>query len=432
MSSRPEVRVRLPYAPIDVDFLRNDLTEFSCKHKVAASLQLLDVVVGCSSSTSNETLSFLRQELLELLWQYIPELERKQSEKSCKPVDEATALARAEERESLQAIYDHEFEVIGIDEWLVQIADGVVLRVVLPPEYPGAKPPMPSIECPEFTPPAGIIDELLEQCAGDVCVYQWAEHLRSTLDAWADGGELSISATEEALESSSSSTYIEPAARGARGQRRRGHKFSAASGDMKNSVPLHHGDLLVCGKSKFQAHAARIQSKEQAEWVYRNLLEDGKIGSANHNIVAYSFWDRDKQKLVKHTDTDREPGAGNQLAMLLEKNGAKDVFMMVSRWKPPDAPMLGADRHRNTCHVALSLLQDLQLCRPPLKSSSRPQVEEKKDSRKSLIKKSERQTREAKALVSVTVPLGSTHKQPYTTQDKASMPDVGQDVDVIQ
>ena len=40
----------------------------------------------------------------------MPELAAKESERGIQPVDEATAVARAEERETLQAIYGSEFK----------------------------------------------------------------------------------------------------------------------------------------------------------------------------------------------------------------------------------------------------------------------------------------------------------------------------------
>merc|ERR1712202_11637 len=71
---------------------------------------------------------------------------------------------------------------------------------------------------------------------------------------------------------SCASAYIEPNNRGARYRRRRGHKFSGASSDVRHAVDVHHGEPLMDRKSKFQAHAARVKSIEQVEWVHRHLL----------------------------------------------------------------------------------------------------------------------------------------------------------------
>lgn len=377
LSSRPELRVRLPRTLPDVEFLRNDLTEFSCKYRVAASLQLLEVVIVFSQDTGADVVALVREELLRLLYKYVPELVHTESERGVQPADEATATARAEEKETLQAIYGTEFEVLAVDEWRVHLFEGAALRVLLPPEYPrgGESPPTPSIECPRFTPPSGLADELLAQwSSGDVCIYQWAEHLRAALHdqqptaaASAEEGEGNNDGSRTA---SAHSTYVEPSSRGARGQKKRGHKFSAASGDSRNSVPVYHSEPLIDRKSRFQAHAARVKKMEQVEWVHRHLLSDRDISVAAHNIVAYRFRD-EKQQLVAHWDDDRESGAGKNLDLVLEKSGAEDIFMMVSRWKPEDAPKIGPDRYKNAGKVAQELLKQMQTSSPAAPSLTR-------------------------------------------------------------
>merc|ERR1711908_156635 len=92
LSARPEMRVRLPRIPLDVEFLRNDLTEFSCQYRVAASLQILDVVVVFNQGNGDDFMLLVREELFRLLCKYLPDLEDPESGRG--PVDDSTAAAR--------------------------------------------------------------------------------------------------------------------------------------------------------------------------------------------------------------------------------------------------------------------------------------------------------------------------------------------------
>ena len=36
-----------------------------------------------------------------------------------------------------------------------------------------------------------------------------------------------------------------------------------------------------------QAHAARVKTQDQVDWVHRKLLSEKEIAAASHNVVAY-------------------------------------------------------------------------------------------------------------------------------------------------
>lgn len=89
------------------------------------------------------------------------------------------AAARAEETESLEAIYGPDFEVLDEQEWRVRLGDGRAwLTVLLTPEYPEVAP-APSIHAAgDKALPAKFSSEVCEQILsefipGDGCLVAW-------------------------------------------------------------------------------------------------------------------------------------------------------------------------------------------------------------------------------------------------------------------
>ncbi|KAK6044563.1 hypothetical protein COOONC_17932 [Cooperia oncophora] len=55
-----------------------------------------------------------------------------------------------------------------------------------------------------------------------------------------------------------------------------------------DDVPtIYHGEVFTDRKSHFQAHLARVSSKEEVKLVLDRLYENSKISRATHNIYAY-------------------------------------------------------------------------------------------------------------------------------------------------
>lgn len=293
------------------------------------------------------------------------------------PTEESTELAaeaataREEERESLEAIYGSEFEVLGLAEWLVRIGEGAALRMYLPAAYPTVEPPTLVIELESCVAPPGLVEQLLEQWVpGEVCVYQWVEILRAelenVLEALPASLELEGCESDEALaqflvaedaqcdmldaEIGDACDFLPATSQ--YGQRRR--VFGNESADAQHSVEILHGEPVVDRKSVFQAHLARVSCIEQVNCVHRQLLSDKKIAAATHNIVAYRFRDEVRGVLVSDNDDDGETSAGGRLAELLSLRGVEGVFVMVTRWY--GGIQLGPERFKDINRAAQLLL----------------------------------------------------------------------------
>uniref|UniRef100_A0A183GJT1 UPF0029 domain-containing protein n=1 Tax=Heligmosomoides polygyrus TaxID=6339 RepID=A0A183GJT1_HELPZ len=117
---------------------------------------------------------------------------------------------------------------------------------------------------------------------------------------------------------------------------------------VENIVPtIYHGDVFTDRKSHFQAHLARVHSKDEVELVLNRLLENPKISRATHNMYAYRFTEIRSGREIKVHDCfdDGETGASSKMLELLEKMDASNVLVVVSRWY--GGIHLGPDRFRH-------------------------------------------------------------------------------------
>eukprot|EP00397_Hematodinium_sp_SG-2012_P054189 GEMP01065172.1.p2 GENE.GEMP01065172.1~~GEMP01065172.1.p2 ORF type:complete len:195 (+),score=45.52 GEMP01065172.1:406-990(+) len=121
---------------------------------------------------------------------------------------------------------------------------------------------------------------------------------------------------------------------------------------------IYHGPYFTEKKSTFQAHAARVQSKEDVDAVWNEITADKKVAASTHNMFAYRF-KREDGSLVADNADDGEAAAGTKLAELLDLMPCEDVFVMVSRWY--GGIKLGPLRFKIISKVAAGLLRDVGL-----------------------------------------------------------------------
>ncbi|CAL8093283.1 unnamed protein product [Calicophoron daubneyi] len=123
-------------------------------------------------------------------------------------------------------------------------------------------------------------------------------------------------------------------------------------------VDIIQGSTLVDRKSVFQAHCARVSSLAEVSSFVSTLLEDRKISTATHNILAYRIIVRGSgghpDSVLADCDDDGETHAGGRLLHLLTLSDAQNVVVMVSRWY--GGIQLGPDRFKHINNVARQLL----------------------------------------------------------------------------
>ena len=95
--------------------------------------------------------------------------------------------------------------------------------------------------------------------------------------------------------------------------------------------PLYRGPLIVERKSTFQAHVARVASREAAAEALAEALSDARVARATHNCVAFRVR-LPGGGLAADCEDDGEAGMGRRLAQLLDDMGAENVLLVVSRW----------------------------------------------------------------------------------------------------
>ncbi|KAK0404078.1 hypothetical protein QR680_017276 [Steinernema hermaphroditum] len=118
-------------------------------------------------------------------------------------------------------------------------------------------------------------------------------------------------------------------------------------------------DTVTDRKSVFQAHAARIYSKEEAMAVLDKLKENTKISRATHNIYAWIVRrpadTAGKPDYKAHDcDDDGETGAASKVLGMMFTMGAENLIVVVSRWY--GGIHLGPDRFRHINNIARSVI----------------------------------------------------------------------------
>ena len=111
----------------------------------------------------------------------------------------------------------------------------------------------------------------------------------------------------------------------------------------KNSVGKFHfveTDPIRVQKSLFVGYACRIQSQDEIDQAFQQLLSDvPKLSSTTHNIRAGSFYHDQaidektgQPRLQIYSHADGETGADKTLEYLLSVQNHANVFVNVARW----------------------------------------------------------------------------------------------------
>ncbi|KAI1712644.1 protein IMPACT like protein [Ditylenchus destructor] len=120
---------------------------------------------------------------------------------------------------------------------------------------------------------------------------------------------------------------------------------------------IFSGPILEDRKSIFQAHVARICSKEQAMEVLAQLKTNSKVARATHNMYAWRVIcssGNGKQVEQHDCEDDGETAAGSKLLHLLTMMKAENLIVVVTRWY--GGKHLGPDRFRHICNVARAVM----------------------------------------------------------------------------
>lgn len=107
--------------------------------------------------------------------------------------------------------------------------------------------------------------------------------------------------------------------------------------------------VAVDRKSVFQAHVAPVHSREGVAAALSDLLCDGKVARATHNISAFRFFHAPTSTWTCEGDDDGEDGAAYKLAVMMGHMQVQNVLVVVTRWY--GGVHLGPSRfhHINTC-----------------------------------------------------------------------------------
>lgn len=252
-----------------------------------------------------------------------------------------------EEVETLSAIYGDEWcdidcanriYCIRIDDALVRSKWSVCLQVTLPEDYPSSSPPLFQLNAPwlrgdERCHVEGLLGEVYASGDGEPVIYACIERVREYLQKKSDGQGFSSPEIDLDAELAAAALLED-----------------VAVGDTPD---IAHGPPFVDRKSVFQAHVARVTSKEDAQRVMGSLLINKKIRNATHNISAFVIHCKNGTILSDCCD-DGEHQAGSRLLHLLRMTGVENVMVVVSRWF--GGILLGPDRFKHILNVARDLL----------------------------------------------------------------------------
>jgi len=203
--------------------------------------------------------------------------------------------------------------------------------IVLPSQYPSLAPPsveLQSVLLDEATV-TNIVSKLLSLWSpGESVLYAWTEILQEEWQQRAPPEKLPESQTGKDATISDLPDGNSAASK----------KGSNLTHDQHNepaiAAKIVHGEPLTEKRSTFQAHLAPVNSVSEVNDVMDYLLQNNKIRSATHNIMAYRI-ERDiepKGVFIADADDDGEDSAGGRLLHLLQVVDAKNVVVVVSRW----------------------------------------------------------------------------------------------------
>uniref|UniRef100_A0A1I7XVB7 RWD domain-containing protein n=1 Tax=Heterorhabditis bacteriophora TaxID=37862 RepID=A0A1I7XVB7_HETBA len=219
-------------------------------------------------------------------------------------------ISQKEELEVLESIYPDILYVEGEHKISLRFRADIKLSIFLPDRYPSEEPPIyelsgPSLKAQERMCIQNVLNDSYAANIGMPVLFTW-------ITAISDYLEVILFATlnKEVQEFATESDSIVLVS---------GNTKNAGINDL--SLPeIKHGKVFTDRKSHFQAHLARIHHKEQ----YCN---------ASH------FYPRQHD-----CEDDGETGASSRMLELLNKMGAENVMVVVTRWY--GGIHLGPDRFR--------------------------------------------------------------------------------------
>ncbi|XP_013788227.1 protein IMPACT-like [Limulus polyphemus] len=264
---------------------------------------------------------------------------------------------QVEEVEALRAIYGEEWKVEDSsgNSYSIEIRHksaehSVVLKVILPPEYPLHSPPLYQFSAPwmkgyQKVELSTALEDIYFNHSGESILFMWIDKIRDYLDIWDTCGN-NIQDTSESIAEEYVDFNFEKYKNGGSSQQK--------CSDFE-TPRIYHGETIVDRKSTFQAHLAPVVCVEQVQQIKTKLMENRKIASATHNILAYRIYIEDTKSFHQDCDDDGETHAGSRLLHLLEILGAQNVVVVVSRWY--GGILLGPDRFKHINNAARIVLQ---------------------------------------------------------------------------
>ncbi|KAM4548047.1 protein IMPACT isoform 2-T3 [Odontesthes bonariensis] len=221
------------------------------------------------------------------------------------PENEGDLQAQIEEVEALSSIYGDEWCVI--DEasriFCIKISSDfeepkltACLQIILPPDYPGAAPPIYQINAawlrgPERAKLANSLEDIYVEHAGESILYQWVEKIRDFLvekshspETVDQPGKVNVTAEEEVYDDEDLPDFTT-----LKLNTENAHLFMDQAND-EEMPPIKHGNTITDRRSTFQPHLAPVVTPRQVKMVLEKLCENKKIASATHNIYAYRSW----------------------------------------------------------------------------------------------------------------------------------------------
>eukprot|EP00035_Acanthoeca_spectabilis_P023715 m.450574 g.450574 ORF g.450574 m.450574 type:complete len:311 (-) comp20019_c0_seq1:2804-3736(-) len=293
----------------------------------------------------------------------------------------AASVEVEEEAECLAEIFGEAFMKNGEREWTVSILPGYTIMLFLPDGYPSTEPPTIALQADFATDQTEteVMEAVVaahEEAAGEVCCFQIVERTREILsDAELAHERLAALSLADSTESAHHAATVETDStptEAAHDEREEQWVFEPESSRYKQprrtfavveptvAMPeIVHGEIFEDRKSRFQAHAARVRTQREVDWVYQTLLQDKKIARASHNVVYYRYRDPVTNVDCHDNDDDGETGAGSRMAEMMHLMAVADVFVMVSRWY--GGIQLGPDRFKHFNNCARNLLETAAL-----------------------------------------------------------------------
>jgi len=290
--------------------------------------------------------------------------------------EEEDLARRMEELEALKAFYGDDVAVgdemnPGGGPWTLKIASSVDLEIELPARYPSMEAPIPRILAPSY-----VVDDLrrkkleaklTEMYQADTeVVIMWTEHIRTSIG---DTEPLAEQEIDDENTDEQDDAQPDETLEGARIFHPNTSKYGQPIRPFSDAVILaesnrrdiHRGQPYHPPKSgaaeTMVAHVASVESMDHVNWVLAELLlNDKKVAKATHNMIAYRFWDKERNCLVSDNDDDGEKGAGAKLAALLELADVQNAIVVVSRWY--GGIHLGPSRFKYFASTARDALQE--------------------------------------------------------------------------